>query len=102
MWALTREWSAAGPRRERTGQAGVDVDLTPSLVAAAIALVVSGAAAWVNHRLGLDTATARYIHSLEGLVKARDAELADLRQRVADLEAENRRLERRLEALERA
>lgn len=75
-------------------------DLGPSALAALVAIAASAFVAWINHRLGLDNATSRYISSLEGLVKTRDAEIVDLRQQLADLQFEYRRIEARLRALE--
>ena len=75
-------------------------DLGPSALAAVVALAASGFVAWLNHRLGLDTATSRYISSLEGLVKARDAEIVALNTRIGDLETEDRRKDNIIRALE--
>lgn len=76
-------------------------DLFPTAVAAIVAVVASGGVALVNHRLGLDAATTRYIASLEGLVKARDARIADLELQLADLQRDYRVLKRRLDEFER-
>lgn len=74
--------------------------IVASIVAAIVALIVSIGRSFVAHRLAVDPYTTRYITSLQGLVAVRDAEIEDLKDRINDLEQQNRILSRRVELLE--